>query len=566
MHTYDVGPIRMKPVIVLLIPILFSFFILASCSAASQPQITSVARVPVNPPPSFTVNVTCQILDKYGLTNVSLHFSIDNATETTTKMQIVDGDFFNGTFRAEIPSEPLNTYVEYHVSATDSIGYSTESLNQGYRVSYDNTPPTIVAVTRIKPSGDPVLSTESVEIEAVIVDEGSGVKNATLWFGETQDPYEANFNAVPMNRASGDDWNCTFVGTIPPYQNGSRILYFVSATDNSNNTAPQNQHTPYYVSEAPSSRLTIVIEVFNVDMNSLTATLNITFDALLPSLNEPDSLPINIENKFDDTLADSPLYFYVNSSSQRYSYKGTVTWNVHLVGLSNRYPFDSYYLNLTYNVDWSEPDSINFGGAWFGDFRLRNLWGDAPGSQSYNMTDEYERPVIVTTLTFTRASANVLPLTLLIQVLFFVLGGTMLVDPTEMLNERITVFLAILVFSAGFFFSLNSVVPYRLGFTVGELLILSVVVGSGAFTLVSFLSRALKSLLRGHQQIIGMVMDGIAALLLTWWLSEIFSEVPMGYWILLVVALWYGLTIRVAIGGLRWVSTRHPVYDPRLYE
>lgn len=556
----------MKPFIVLLIPFLFSIFSLTPCSATSQPQIQILVRTPINPPPSFSVNVTCQILDKYGLTNVSLLLSINNATQTGTKMQIVDGDFYNGTFHVEIPSHPVDTYVEYHVLATDSIGYSTESFKQSYRVSYDNTAPTIVAVTRIKPSGNPVLSTESVEIEALIADEDSGVKNATLWFGGTQDPYEANFSALPMHKVSGDDWNCTFVGTIPPYPNGSRILYFVSATDNSNNTLPQNQHTPYYVSEAPSSRLTIIVDVFNVDMNNLTATLNITFDALLPSLNEPDSLPINIENKFDDTLADSPVYVYVNSSSQRYSYKGTVTWNVHLVGPSNRYPFDSYYLNLTYNVDWSEPDSINFGGAWFGDFRLRNLWGVAPGSQSYNMTDEYERPVIVTTLTFTRASANVLPLTLLIQVLFFVLGGTMLVDPTEMLNERITVFLAILVFSAGFFFSLNSVVPYRLGFTVGELLILSVVIGSGAFTLVSFLSRALKSLLRGHLQIIGIVMDAIAALLLTWWLSGIFSEVPVGYWILLVVALWYGLTVRVAIGGLRWVSIRRPVYDPRFYE
>jgi hypothetical protein len=481
-------------------------------------------------------------------------------------MQIIDGDFYNGTFRAEIPPQPLDTYVQYHVLATDSIGYSTKSLNQSYRVSYDDTAPTILAVTRTKPSGDPILPTESVEIQAVIGDEGSGVKNATLWFGETQDPYDVNFSAIPMNRISGDNWYCTFVGKIPPYPNGSRILYFVSAADNSNNTIPQNEHTPYYVSEPPSSRLAIIIDVFNVDMNNLTATLNITFDALLPSSNEPDFLPIGIENKFDETLADSPVYIHVNSSSQRYSYKGTLSWNVHLVGLSNSYPFDFYSVNLTYNMDWSEPDSINFEGAWFGDYRLRGVWGNEPESQWNYTTDEYGRPIIVTTLTFIRASADVLPLTMLIQVLFFVLGGTMLVDPTRMLNERITVFLAILVFSAGFFFSLNSVVPYRLGFTVGELLILSVVVGSGVFTLVSFLSRALEPLVRGHQQIIGIVMDGIGALLLTWWLSGIFSEVLSAYWILLVVALWYGLIMRVIIGGLRWVSARHPIYDSRLYE
>ena len=485
----------MKPLIILLIPFLFSFFSLTPRLATSQPQILTLARTPVSPPPGFSVNVTCLILDKYGLINVSLLLSIDNTTQTM-KMRIIDGDFYNGTFHAEIPPQPVDTYVEYHVLAMDSIGYSTKSLNQSYRVSYDDTAPKILTVTRIKPSGEPILPTESVEIQALISDEGSGVKNATLWFGKTQDPYDANFSAIPMNRISGDDWYCTFVGKIPPYPNGSRILYFVSATDNSNNTIQQNEHTPYYVSEPPSSRLTIIINVFNVDLNNLTATLNITFDALLPSSNEPDFLPIGIENKFDETLADSPIYIHVNSSSQRYSYKGTVSWNVHLVGLSNRYPFDSYSVNLTYNVDWSEPNSINFEGAWFGDYRLRGVWGNEPESQWNYTTDEYGRPIIVTTLTFIRASADVLPLIMLIQVLFFVLGGTMLVDPTRMLNERITVFLAILVFSAGFFFSLNSVVPYRLGFTVGELLILSVVVGSGVFTLVSFLSRALEPLLQ----------------------------------------------------------------------
>ncbi len=562
----------MRPLVLLLIPILFSFFSLTPCSAASQPQIAIVVRTPIDPPPGLTVNVTCQISDKYGLTSVYLHFSVDNATETISSMQIVDGDFYDGTFLAQIPAQSLDAYVEYYVLATDSIGYHVQS-NGSYRVSYDNTAPALLSVTRIKPLGDPVLPGEPVEIEAVVADNGSGVKNATLWFGESRDPYEANFSAVAMNRVSGDDWNCTYVGAIPGYPNGTRILYYVSAADNSNNAIPQKEHTPYYVSSATTSYLTVAIDVLNVDMNNLTATINVTMDALLPSPNGPDHIQVNLENSYSyrrdnktyDALADSPIFVPVNSSSTRFSYHGTISWNVHLIGSPNSYPFDNYYLNLTCTVYWSQPSGIN-DGAYFGDFRLYNVWGTQPTFQWYNTTNEYGMPIIVSTLTLMRSSANVLPLTLLIQVLFFVLGGTMLVDPTEMLNERITVFLAILVFSAGFFFSLNLVVPFRLGFTVGELLILSVVVGSGAFTLVSFLSKSLKSLLRGHSQIIGITMDGIAALLLTWWLSGVFSDVPMGYWTLLIVALWYGLILRVAIGGLRWIATRRPAYDPRLYE
>jgi hypothetical protein len=539
---------------------------------ASQPQILLVTRTPLDPPPGLSVNVTCLILDEYGLVNVSLFFSINNVTHETVKMQIIDGDFYDGTFSYQIPAQSLDTYVEYYVLAADSIGYQVQSSNESYQVSYDNTPPVLLSVTRIKPLGDPVLPGESVEIEAVVVDDGSGVKNATLWYGESQDPYNANFTAVAMNRVSGGDWNCTYVGVILGYPNGTRILYYVSAADNSNNTVSQNEHTPYIVSSTATSYLTVGIDVLNVDMNNLTATINITVDASLPSQDEPDHILVDIENSYSyqtdnktiDILADSPIFFQVNSSSTRFSYRGTINWNVHLIGSPNSYPFDSYYLNLTYAVYWSQPNRIS-AGAYFGDFGLYNVWGTQPAFQWYNTTNEY--PLMIgSTLTLTRSSASVFPLTLLIQVMFFVLGGTMLVDPSRMLNERITVFLAILVFSAGFFFTLSSVVPFRLGFTVAELLILSVVVGSGAFTLVSFLSRSFKSLFRGHNQIVGMVMDGIAALLLTLWLSGIFSSMPTGYWILLVLALWYGLTIRVMIGGLRWMSIKRPAYDPRLYE
>lgn len=540
---------------------------------ASQPQILLTTRTPLDPPPGLAVNVTCLIMDKYGLVNVSLFFSINNTTQETVKMQIIDGDFYNGTFLSQIPAQSLDTYVEYHIVTTDLIGYYVQSPNESFRVSYDNTAPALLSVTRIKPSGDPVLPGEPVEVEALLADNGSGVKNATLWFGESQDPYEANFSGIAMNRVSGDDWNCTYVGVIPGYPNGTRILYYVSVADNSNNMVLQNEHTPYYVSSATTSYVTVTIDLLNVDMNNLTATINITMDALLPSQNEPAYIQVDMENSYSyrtdnqtrEALADLPIFVQVNSSSTRFSYHGTINWNVHLVGSPNSYPFDNYYLNLTCTPYWSEPNRIS-DEAYFGDFRLYNVWGTQPVFQWYNTTNEYGIPIIVSTLTLVRSSASVFPLTLLIQVLFFVLGGTMLVDPTRMLNERITVFLAILVFSAGFFFSLNTVVPYRLGFTVGELLILSIVVGSGAFTLVSFLSRALKSLLRGHWQIIGIVMDGIAAFLLTWWLSGVFSDVPMGYWILLVIALWYGLTIRVAVGGLRWASIKRRSYDWRLYE
>jgi hypothetical protein len=468
-----------------------------------------------------------------------------------SKMQIVDGDFYNGTFLMQIPGQPIDTMVEYYVVAADSIGYVAQSPSSVYQVSLDETGPTIVNAVRVKPLGSPVLPTEEVDIEATITDDGSGVKNATLFYGAGEDPFGIDYNQTSMVRIAGTDYNCTFLGTVPSYPNGTRVYYFVSATDMANNTAQQNERIPYSVEQAPSSWLQITnIGVLTVDLNNLTATINIRFDAELPSRNEPDNFVVQITNGYgNETLVDSPLYVSINSSSyQRYSYGGTVISNFHLIGYPNRYPYDSYFLNLTCLVYWSQPASINFGGAYFGDYRLFNVWGIAPESNWYNTTDNHGYPVVVTTITLNRDSSNVFPIVLLITVLFFVLGATMLIDPTTMLSERITVFLAILVFSAGFFFSLNSMVPYRLGFTTAELLILLLVTGCGAFTLMSFLSKAFTPWFGPRTEILGMVADTAATAIFFLLSLGILAQIPLlPDRSLIILAIWYGLFLRLMI-------------------
>lgn len=539
----------MKSIIALLILVLF--LEVAICRGTSYPQIIEVLRTPVDPPPGVSVNVTCMIQDRYGLVNVSLLSSVNNGTYEVSKMQIVDGDFYNGTFYAQIHGQPIDTIVKYYVVASDSIGYVAHSSNYVYQVSYDKTGPMIIDVARVKPLGSPVLPTEEVEIEAIIADLGSGVKNAALFFGAGEDPFGIDYNQTSMERIAGTDYNCTFLGTIPSYPNGTRVYYFVGATDNANNTAQQNERTPYFVAQAPSSWLQITnINVLTVDLNNLAATINIRFDAELPSQNEPDNFVVQITNGYsNEGLVDSPLYVSINSSSfQRYWYGGTVISNFHLMGDPNRYPYDSYFLNLTYVVYWSQPDSIRVGGTYFGDYRLFNVWGTAPEFEWHNTTDIDGHPVMITTLTLNRERSNVLPIVLLVEVLFFVLGGTMLIDPTRMLSERITVFLAILVFAAGFFFSLSSIVPYRLGFTVAELLILMLVVGCGAFTLVSFLSRAFTQWFGFETQIIGMALDttATAAFFLGYWGT--LAQIPL-WWdgFLIILAIWYGLILRITL-------------------
>lgn len=192
-------------------------------------------------------------------------------------------------------------------------------------------------------------------------------------------------------------------------------------------------------------------------------------------------------------------FLQLNSSSEtggRFWYDGTWTYNFYLMGEhldeSNFYPYDHYFLNFTFNVFWSQPQTASFS-IYNEDYGSQNTW--IMQSQHYNATDSSGLPILVGTVQIARntdTNSTVFPLILLVVMLFFVLGGTLLVEPKK-LNERLTVYLAIFIFVAGFFFSLSSIVPYRIGFTSIEILFLYLVIGSGLLTVGSFFSKGVSA-------------------------------------------------------------------------
>jgi hypothetical protein len=159
----------------------FPILNLQSVSASTYPQIISVERRPLEPTADLAVTITFQVLDLYGITNDTLYYSINGfANFTQTTPVIIEGDFNNGTFTAQIPKQPDNTTVVYFIEARDIIGYVKQSLNYSYIVSDDYTPPVISDPQQI-PDRESVLPTENVTIEANITDTGSGVKGASCF-------------------------------------------------------------------------------------------------------------------------------------------------------------------------------------------------------------------------------------------------------------------------------------------------------------------------------------------------------------------------------------------------
>ena len=536
---------------------LFSF---QNVCASTYPQIISVDRTPLAPIPDLEVNVTFQVVDIYGLTNSSLYYAVNSSSGfNQVKADIIDGDYQNGTFAAQIPSQPDNTKIQYFIKVKDSIGYIAQSLNYSYVVSMDTTPPNIVEVDRLNPSSLPVLPSENVTISALISDDGSGVRNASLFYGIGNDPYDMNYNQTQMVENNPDN----YTGTIPPFSNGTRVYYYVVAYDNSNNSVQENSRYNYFVFTSDQCYINIEINVKNIYMNNLTATVDISVSGMLPG----DEQPLYIE-------MDSPPYYILQvneSSTQRFWYQGTIENTFYLSGNPNLYPYDSYLMNFSFKIFYSQPQSLKTSTFITQPF-YRNNWNGQ--YIYYNTTDSASRtplfagyPVLVSTLTIDRnIYGDVFPLILLITMLFFVLGGTLLIDPTR-LGERLTVLLTIFIFMAGFYFSQSSAVP-SYGFTTAERLLLSLVSGSALFAVASLLSASVNSHLKNFnisrrqswiQNILirisqflmrkfGLMLDALAIIALGFiWLFPIIVNLPWLEQTLIIFGILYGVVIRAVL-------------------
>ncbi|MEM0007440.1 MAG: Ig-like domain-containing protein [Candidatus Bathyarchaeia archaeon] len=123
----------------------------------------------------------------------------------------------------------------YNITLTvfDNAGNKDET---SITVIVDNTAPMLTSFswTPTEPKEN-----ESVKVSARFVDDGSGIKNATLWFrllgGEWQ--------KLPMNLEDGN-----WTGTIPEYPKDAIITFYVECVDNAGNIAKTMEG--YYIVKA----------------------------------------------------------------------------------------------------------------------------------------------------------------------------------------------------------------------------------------------------------------------------------------------------------------------------
>ena len=248
--------------------------------------------------------------------------------------------------------------------------------------SIDTTPPSISKIVVVYPQM-PITPWDFVKVHALVVDDRSGVENVTLYYKVRRNLEETSFIPISMNRIDGNDLNGTYEAEIPAQQNGTFVYYYISACDKAGNVF--NSSLEGYEVYLPPSYLLIEIGIKDINMSDLSAILEVTVAAQLPSRYDKQELILEASNGINGLATDLNVFSINVSKTQRFFYQKTMNWKVHLRGNSNEYPFDTYFLNLNFTVWWSNIKELKAENVSY-DIRLLNVWKE-PKFKKFTITN-----------------------------------------------------------------------------------------------------------------------------------------------------------------------------------
>jgi hypothetical protein len=343
----------------------------------------------------------------------------------------------------------------------------------------DSAPPSVLNL-RIKPE-PPITPWDTVIIEAQVTDIESGVENVTLLYGVGEDPTSLTYTPVIMHLTLGDCYNGTYKGEIPPQENGTLVWYYISVSDKAGNS--YETYFMNYLVYFPSSYLTISIGIEDINMNNLSASLNIFVGGSLPSPFENQKLILHASNGYSESLVDFDIFIINMSATLRFWYQETIKWKVHLIGNPDDYPFDIYCLRLNFTIWWGRIDRLE-GNVYYSNIRLLNAW-QQPAWKNETYNTEY--PQIIFYIPFIRSQYSTEPF-LIITFLMCILIGSTLIIPQEKFEGRISIHLTTFIFIIGFFFQIKDSLPFHIGYTKAELILLYLVIINCVYLISSIIT------------------------------------------------------------------------------
>jgi hypothetical protein len=280
-------------------------------------------------------------------------------------------------------------------------------------------------------------------------------------------------------------------------------------------------------------------------------------------------------------LSTTPL---LSNAQPTLNYGETLRRRLTLIGQSEGYPFDSYYLNLTFRFNPSLPQYLTdpYWSSVYSDayslieenfYKWANVtltvdmpkyvqqglvstWGDPEPTMRYAYGSYNETAGFNVNFVLVRQLNNVLPLLLLIVSTTYMIGATLLADARWNPEVKTAIYLSFFVMVAGFNFALRYLIPFRYGLTVAEVLFITLTVATAVFSIGVVISSILFARVSEKKAKNANLIIDFSAICLSAVLLAIFS-VPIMLLVIEIVGLFFGFVIRIA------VLDRHPVHQLR---
>lgn len=201
---------------------------------ALPPTVENLSMNPQKPNYKEPVNIRCISKDqKSGVGKLVLYYSVNRGGIWEEK-QIPMNKVSEDTYEATIPPQPYNSEVQYYVYAEDNVGNTYKSTLQRYLV-IDDIEPTIENV--IQYPERPGLF-EHVVIKSRVKDDGSGVSEVLIYYST-----DGGISWKPVQmKIIGED---VYEGIIDSQPLGTRVIYYIEASDKAGNKAKTQQQSFY---------------------------------------------------------------------------------------------------------------------------------------------------------------------------------------------------------------------------------------------------------------------------------------------------------------------------------
>jgi hypothetical protein len=255
----------------------------------------------------------------------------------------------------------------------------------------------------------------------------------------------------------------------------------------------------FQIQYTPPKRVTFWVDFEQPNLE--TGKINTQIRTTISGVTTNETIGVSISNgyKINDHIFGYAEYIGLLINQTGNATYGGITYFEHdithtveldIFGAPALYPFDSYFLNLTFTFSgYGELNDTAIIKVYPEMLQLTGWTAKKFNDTTVEYNEHLDTLSVNQGIIISRAAWSTLPMVLFLTLGYLLLGSTVVI---ESLSTKATIFTAMFVFFAGLYFSLSANIPKTYGLSMGELLILILIIGTALFLFFGIIQYAAK--------------------------------------------------------------------------